>query len=91
MSTEASFEDEAAFTSAIQSVRNDESDLKYVICGHVEGKPNLIRVLYSGSELSEISSKMDVAEMMYGLARFEVKFDMSTTVKFVYIRWYAFF
>lgn len=87
MSTEAVFEDESAFTAAISDVRNDSSDINYVICGHVGGSPNLIGVLSTGSNISEIGSRMDPSEAMYGLARYETKFDLSTTVKFVYIHW----
>ncbi|KAK0065608.1 hypothetical protein BgiMline_020825 [Biomphalaria glabrata] len=87
MSTEVSFQDEAAFHSAIADVRNDASEVNYVLCGHVEGNPNKIDVLYTGTDTSEIGSKMDPAEAMYGLARYETKFDLSTTVKFVYIHW----
>ncbi|BFZ05739.1 hypothetical protein BsWGS_08778 [Bradybaena similaris] len=87
MSTEAIFEDESAFTAALSDVRNDSSDINYIICGHVGGSPNLIGVLSTGSNISEIGSRMDPTEAMYGLARYETKFDLSTTVKFVYIHW----
>ncbi|XP_005097636.1 uncharacterized protein LOC101858936 [Aplysia californica] len=87
MSIEVIIEDEQSFAEAIRDVRNDGDDTTYVICGHDDGNPNRIKVLYTGSDTSEIGSRMDSAEMMYGLARYETKFDMSTTVKFVYIRW----
>uniref|UniRef100_A0A0B6YA28 Coactosin-like protein n=1 Tax=Arion vulgaris TaxID=1028688 RepID=A0A0B6YA28_9EUPU len=87
MSTEVSFDDESSFTAAISDVRSDASDISYVICGHFDGNPNLIGVLYTGSDISEIGSKMDPTEAMYGLVRYETKFDMSTTIKFVYIHW----
>ncbi|XP_059148978.1 uncharacterized protein LOC131936091 isoform X2 [Physella acuta] len=87
MSTDVGFEDESAFTAAILDVRNDSNDTNYVICGHIEGNPNKIGVLYVGTDVNEIGSKMDSSEAMYGLARYETKFDLSTTVKFVYIHW----
>lgn len=87
MSTDVGFVDESAFNAAISDVRNDNSEVNYVICGHVDGKPNVIGVLYTGIDPSEIGSKMDPSESLYALARYETKFDLSTTVKFVYIHW----
>ena len=87
MSTEVIIEDEPTFAAGIRDVRDDSCETTYIICGHVEGNPNKIQLLHSGSDNSEIGSKMDSSEIMYGLARFEIKFDMSTTIKFVYIRW----
>ncbi|KAH9487626.1 hypothetical protein Btru_070279 [Bulinus truncatus] len=52
-----------------------------------DGSPNKIGVLFTGTDPSEMGSKVDPSEAMYGLARYETKFDLSTTVKFVYIHW----
>ncbi|GFO24864.1 coactosin [Plakobranchus ocellatus] len=87
MSTEVSFEDEPALAAAIADVRNDSSDVTYAFCGHVDGNPNLLQLLFTGTDNSEISSKMDPSQAFYGLARYETQVDMSTTVKFVYIHW----
>ncbi|GFR71694.1 coactosin [Elysia marginata] len=87
MSTEVTFENESDFAAAIAEVRNDASDVTYAFCGHVDGNPNVLGLLFKGTDNSEIASQMDSSQAMYGLARFETQVDMSTTVKFVYIRW----
>ncbi|BFZ20309.1 hypothetical protein BsWGS_23348 [Bradybaena similaris] len=87
MSTEVVIEDEAAFNTAISDVRNDESDIRYMICGHIDGNPNIIKVLFTGNDTSEISTKMDPDEAMYVLARYEVRFEVLVNVKFIYIHW----
>lgn len=78
---------EINFQEAITSVRSDASADKYVLCGHVDGDPNRMQVLRVGQATDELSSLLDESQVMYALGRYETKFDMSTTVKFVYFRW----
>lgn len=87
MSTQVTFEDEAEFIAAIADVRSDTSNISYAICGHVDQNPNLVRLFFTGTDNSEIPGRIDPTQALYGLARYELKVDMSTTVKFVYIHW----
>ncbi|CAG5119640.1 unnamed protein product [Candidula unifasciata] len=87
MSTEVVFEDESEFIATVSDIRNDNSEIAYVVCGHIDGNPNLIKILFTGKDTSEISSKMDPNEAMYVLARYEVKFDQLVNGKFIYIHW----
>lgn len=87
MSTSAEFVDGANFLEAINSVRNDGTDDKYVIVQHVDGNPNKLTVLRTGQDPAEIASYLDDTQSMYALARYESTFDMSNTIKFVYFRW----
>ena len=40
-----------------------------------------------GQSTAELGSLLDEGQVMYALGRYKTKFDMSTTVKFVYFRW----
>ena len=44
MSTTATFEDATDFEAASGLVRNDATESKYVIVGHVDGDPHKIQV-----------------------------------------------
>lgn len=87
MSTETTFEDKAAFDEAIQSVRDDNSPMHYIVVGHIDNDPNRLTVLKVGEDVSDIEELLDDKQMMYALARYESTFDMSNTVKFVYFHW----
>ncbi|ESO96032.1 hypothetical protein LOTGIDRAFT_231819 [Lottia gigantea] len=87
MSTEVEVVDGTAFTEAIKSVRNDSTDDTYAVFGHDGEDPNRIKVIAVGQDTKEIASYMDDSQILYTFARFVTKFDMSSTVKFVYIRW----
>ena len=87
MSTEVSFEDEATVKAAFADVRNDAVDITYAICEHVDGRPDRLRLLCTGTDTSELGSKMDSADPLYILARYDTQFDLSVTTKFVYIMW----
>lgn len=45
------------------------------------------QVVKVGQDTSELATLLDESQVMYALGRYETKFDMSTTVKFVYFRW----
>ena len=51
MSTTASFEDDSEFQAASGSVRNDSTDNKYLLVGHVDGDPYKIQVCEIGVNL----------------------------------------
>lgn len=87
MSTTAEFIDGANFVEAIHSVRDDNTDDKYVLVQHVEENPNKLTVLRTGQEPAELVEYLDDSQAMYALARYESTFDMSNTIKFVYFRW----
>ena len=87
MSTETTFEDKAAFDKAIQSVRDDNSPMHYIVVSHIDNDPNRLSVLKVGEDVSDIEELVDDTQMMYALARYESTFDMSNTVKFVYFHW----
>ncbi|XP_050389533.1 uncharacterized protein LOC126808659 [Patella vulgata] len=87
MSVEVEVVDGSAFKEALHSVRSDNTSDTYVIVGHVDGDQNRINVVTVGQDNNEIASYMDDCQMMYVLARYETKFDMSLTIKFVYFRW----
>ena len=87
MSTTASFVDGATFAEAMKSVRDDSTGDLFLVAGHVQGDPNRLELVTVGQNTSELVDAMDDSRVMYALARYETKFDMSTTVKFVYFRW----
>lgn len=87
MTTTIEVVDGGAFHEGIASVRSDTSDDKYIICCHVDGDPNRVQTVQVGQSTSEIAGLLDEGQVMYALGRYETKFDMSTTVKFVYFRW----
>ncbi|KAL8558161.1 hypothetical protein ACOMHN_035466 [Nucella lapillus] len=87
MTTTIEVVDGAAFHEGVASVRSDATDDKYIICGHADGDPNRVQTVHVGQNTSEIASHLDDSQVMYALGRYQTKFDMSTTVKFVYFRW----
>lgn len=89
MSTTAEFVDGANFVEAINSVRNDNTDDRYVLVEHVEENPNKLTVLRTGQDPADIVNYLEESQAMYALARYESTFDMSNTIKFVYFRWYV--
>lgn len=87
MATTIEIVDGSAFHEAMASVRSDSTEDNYIICGHVDGDPNRIQVVKVAQSTSELVSLLDDQQVMYALGRYQTKFDMSTTVKFVYFRW----
>ncbi|XP_064393864.1 uncharacterized protein LOC135341280 [Halichondria panicea] len=88
MSTEAAINDPDAFRAALADVRSDASQTNWALFGHADGNPNVVTYVGSGTGgLEEMVESIDDAQFMYGLVRLEETFDMSTTIKFVYIRW----
>lgn len=87
MSTEAEFEDRAAFDEGIKAVRDDNNPVNFIVVGHIDNDPNRLIVLKVGEDVSDMQELFDETQMMYALARYESAFDMSNTVKFVYFHW----
>ncbi|XP_076454709.1 uncharacterized protein LOC143289570 [Babylonia areolata] len=87
MTTTIEVVDGGAFQEGIASVRSDASGDRFILCSHVEGDPNRIQTVTVGQNTSDIAGQLDDCQVMYALGRYETKFDMSTTVKFVYFRW----
>lgn len=90
MSTIASANDLEYLTFAIQNVRADAEGVHrhaWVLVGHVDNNPNLIDVVGQGENMDDFISRLEDDQVMYALLRFMVTFDMSSTVKFVYVRW----
>lgn len=90
MSTKAEIDDPSTLNEAIQRLRSDtgESTRKaWLIVAHVNNNPNLVQLLAEGEELEECREKLADDQVMYILLRLPSTFDMSATVKFVYIHW----
>lgn len=87
MTTTAAFENLQEFKSAVATVRKDGTDDKYLIVGHVEGDPSKLHLIKVGQNVSELATEVDDSQVLYILSRYERTFDMSSTVKFVYIHW----
>ncbi|XP_046560819.1 uncharacterized protein LOC124269828 [Haliotis rubra] len=87
MSTDAEFVDGATFEEAMKSVRSDDTGDLFLVVGHIQGDPNRLELVTVGQETSQLVEYLEDDRVMYALARYETKFDMSITVKFVYFRW----
>ena len=94
MSTEAEVTDIEALEQAIAGVRSDENGAErkaWVLAGHVGENPNQISVLdsdnTSGANICDFVSRLEDDQYMYGLLRLSSTYEMSTTVKFVYVQW----
>lgn len=88
MSTEVAIQDEDSFKQAMADVRSDENSTTWALFGHWDGNPNVICLVGTGcGGPEEMLDSISDEQYMYGLVRLEETFDMSTTVKFVYIRW----
>lgn len=95
MSTTAKVVDEDRLQQAIRALRSDERppDCRaWVIVGHVDNNPTLIDVVAQdtspdASVGDDFLAHLRDDQMMYCLVRLCTTFDMSTTIKFVYIRW----
>lgn len=87
MSTEVSIIEEEVFLQAMAAVRNDETQTNWALFGHYDGNPNALCLVSQGEgEVEEIQPYLEETQFMYGLARLEETFDMSKTIKLVYIQ-----
>lgn len=97
MSTKAEAEDLDALKQAIADVRSDTAGVgrkSWVLVGHRDNNANLIGVVgqdvTDAANLEDFTSQLQEDQVMYGLIRLSTTFDMSATVKFVYVHWYFF-
>lgn len=93
MGTRAEPVDKTRLRQALVEVRSDNGDVyrkSWLAVGHVEQNPQLIDLVemnVSSSSLEELYPYLKDDEVVYCLLRLTTTFDMSTTVKFVYIHW----
>ena len=96
MSTRAEPVDVGRLESSIALVRSDAGDIyrkSWVLVGHVDNNPLSIDVVASsdteGGEatLEAMCAALRADQVMYGLLRLTTAFDLSTTIKFIYIHW----
>lgn len=90
MSTTAEPVNPDEMKAAIANVRADAAGVNrhaWVIIQHVDNNPNAIDVLAQGEDINELQSHLQEDQVLYLLLRFTTAFDMSNTVKFVYVRW----
>lgn len=94
MGTVAEIADTGRLRAALAEVRSDSSGLyrkSWVVVGHVNNDPMLIDVVQSDTSpdasLEGLRGQLLDDQVMYCLLRLTTTFDVSTTVKFVYIHW----
>ena len=87
MSTEVTVKDLQSFNSAVASVRSDDDSTTWFVAGHVDNDPHLIDVVSNGVNLEDMYPHFADDQTMYALIRLEATIDMSTTIKFVYVKW----
>lgn len=82
--------------STLSDVRSDVSGVyrkSWAIVGHVDNNPLLIDVVHHDTSaealLEDMFSHLASDQVMYCLLRLTTTFDMSTTVKFVYVHWWV--
>lgn len=94
MSTEVEVQDPEALNEALANIRSD-SDVtnrrSWVLVGHVDGNPSVIDIVAvdnsAEATIDDFRDKLADDQTMYGLIRLATTYDMSTTVKFVYVHW----
>ena len=94
MGTTAEVVDLGRLQLSLSEVRSDEGDVyrrSWLIVGHVDNNPLLVDVLQmdcsAQASIEDMCSHLKHDQVMYCLLRLTTTFDMSTTVKFVYIHW----
>jgi hypothetical protein len=94
MGTKAEPVDLSRLQAALSAVRADTGDVyrkSWVIVGHVDNNPLLVDVLSqdtsSTATLQDMCRELKDDQVMYCLLRLTTTFDMSTTVKFIYVHW----
>lgn len=94
MGTRATPVDVASLQAGIAQVRSDAGDVyrrSWIIVGHVDNNPQSIDVWKADTSqdatLEGMRSHLRDDQVMYGLLRLTTAFDLSTTVKFIYIHW----
>lgn len=96
MSTNSKPVDENRLKSAFEEIRSDQGEIyrkSWLVVGHVDQNPHLVDVVASNSlsesPFEELCEVLKGDQVMYVLLRLTSSFDMSTTVKFVYVHWFV--
>ena len=90
MSTEVDIDNVEAFNDAKMRLRSDSGEATrraWLVISHVDNNPNKVHLLAEGEGFNECKENLADDQVMYILFRLSSTFDMSTTVKFVYIHW----
>jgi len=94
MGTTAEVANPARLRAALAEVRSDAGELyrkSWVVVGHVDNNPLAVDVLHADTgpdaSLEGLYGYLRDDQVMYCLLRLTTTFDVSTTVKFVYIHW----
>ena len=90
MSTEVGVQDLSLLKQALEKLRSDAGDharTAWLLVSHVNNNPNTIQLHSEGEKLSECVEQLLDDQVMYILFRVSSTYDMSTTVKFVYVHW----
>ena len=94
MSTKAEVEDLEGLQQAINDVRSDTAGVgrkSWVLAGHIDNNTNLIGLVgqdvSENANLEDLVSRLEEDQVMYGIVRISTTFDMSSTVKFIYVHW----
>jgi len=81
-------QDESAIRSAIAEVRKDGSENTWVLL-NLDGIKLSLKESGGGNGADEIASRLDEKSIIFGLIRVTEEIDVSTTTKFVYIKYTA--
>jgi len=94
MGTQAEPVDIGRLQSTLAQVRSDAGDVyrrSWVVVGHVDNNPMSVDVVQSDTSAEASLDGMRACfqdnQVMYGLLRLTTAFDLSTTVKFIYVHW----
>ncbi|KAJ3384985.1 hypothetical protein HDU92_003294 [Lobulomyces angularis] len=78
--------DKEKLLDSIKQVRDDHSNVNWVVLGHQDDSPENLHLVGLGSNgLEEMKNSFSDEKVQYGLLRVTTKVDLSETVKFVYI------
>ena len=94
MSTRVEVSDVRQLKEAVKKLRSDAGDharTAWLIVSHVDNDPNFIALHSEGEILTDCVANLLDDQVMYILFRVSNTYDMSTTVKFVYVHWLVYF
>lgn len=76
---------------ALAEVRNDKSNVTWVLAGYEGGdlKKPLTCLAQGEGDIEELKNSLEDDLVMYGLYRTTDEYDNIKTVKFVYVYWYV--
>jgi drebrin-like protein len=86
MSITVTLENRDQILEAMKNVRDDKSDVNWVVLGHVSNNPNKLELVGVGSDgLQGLLATHKPNQVYYSLLRTIAMVDQSSTVKFVYL------